>query len=40
VGAAAEFSAVAADVDDADELAVFVAEKGEGALGLFVELGL
>jgi hypothetical protein len=40
VRAAAELAAVAADVDDADELAVFVAEEGEGALGLFVEFGL
>jgi hypothetical protein len=40
VRAAAEFAAVAADVHDADELAVFVAEEGEGALGLLVEFGL
>jgi hypothetical protein len=40
VGAAAELAAVAADVDDADDLAVLVAEEGEGALGLLVEIGL
>ncbi len=40
VGAAAEFAAVAADVDHADDLAVLVAEEGEGALGLLVEVGL
>src|SRR5580692_8797925 len=40
MGAAAEFAAIAADIDDADDLAVFVAKEGEGALRLLVELGL
>ena len=36
----AELAAVAADVDDAHDLAVFLAEEGEGALGLLVEVDL
>jgi hypothetical protein len=40
VGARAELPAVAPDVDDADDLAVFLAEEGEGALRLLVELHL
>ena len=40
VGAAAELAAVTADIDDADELAVFVAEEREGSFGFLVELSL
>src|SRR5688500_20296530 len=40
VGAAAEFSAIAADIDDANDAPVFVPEEGEGAIRLFVELGV
>ncbi len=40
MGAAAELAAVAADVHHAHALAVFLAEEGEGALGLGVEVGL
>ena len=40
MGASAQFAAVAPDVDDADDPAVFVAEEGERALRLLVELGL
>jgi hypothetical protein len=40
MGAGAELAAVAADVDDAHDLAVLLAEEGEGALGLLVEVHL
>ena len=40
VGAAAQLAAVTADVDHADSCAILLAEKGEGALGLGVEVCL
>ena len=40
VRAAAEFLGIAADVDDADALAVFVAEEGEHVIGLLVVVDL
>ena len=39
VGATAEFTTVATDIDDADNVTVLIAEEGEGAFRLFVELG-
>ena len=40
MGAAAEFATVASDIDDADDVAIFIAKKGEGVSRFLLKFSL